>query len=117
MITLTLQREKRRTEGTRKSKRQAKKSKKQPEKVIVQNSPEDDLEESEQPASGSELDVNRQDDEENEQPSARSEPDVNTQEVEGSEDSQPDEDRNTDTKGKGTQKADPVNRSFAGNDK
>nr|GMD40669.1 cyprosin-like [Ipomoea batatas] len=53
----------------------------------IQNSPEDDLEESEQPASGSEPDVNRQDDEENEQPSARSEPDVNTQEVEGSEDS------------------------------
>nr|GMD54168.1 hypothetical protein Iba_chr11cCG9570 [Ipomoea batatas] len=76
----------------------AKKTPTKREKVIVQNSPEDDLEESEQPASGSEPDVNRQNDKESLQPSARSEPDVNNQEVEGSEDSQPDEDRNTDTK-------------------
>nr|GLL17232.1 hypothetical protein CTI12_AA434990 [Ipomoea trifida] len=54
-------------------------------------------EESEQPASGSEPDVNRQDDEESEQPFARFEPDVNTQEVEGNEDSESNEDRNTDT--------------------
>nr|GLL42144.1 uncharacterized protein LOC109155623 isoform X3 [Ipomoea trifida] len=66
-------------------------------RLYVQSSPEDDLEESEQPASGSEPDVNRQDDEESEQPYARSEPDVNTQEVEGNEESESNEDRNTDT--------------------
>nr|GMC93856.1 uncharacterized protein LOC109171666 [Ipomoea batatas] len=66
-------------------------------KVIVQSSPKDDLEESEQPRSGSEPDVNRQDDEESEQPYARFEPDVNTQEVEGNEDSESNDDRNTDS--------------------
>nr|GLL41965.1 uncharacterized protein LOC109191529 [Ipomoea trifida] len=88
---------KRQTEGTRKSKRQAKKTKKEPVKVIVQSAPEDDLEESEQPPSGSEPDVNRGDDEESAQPSAGSEPDVNTQEVEGNEDSESNEGRDTDT--------------------
>nr|GLL37358.1 uncharacterized protein LOC109155335 [Ipomoea trifida] len=88
---------KRQTEGTRKSKRQAKKAKKEPVKVIVQSAPEDDLEESEQPPSGSEPDVNRGDDEESAQPSAGSEPDVNTQEVEGNEDSESNEGRDIDT--------------------
>nr|GMC80440.1 rac-like GTP-binding protein 5 [Ipomoea batatas] len=88
---------KRQTEGTRKSKRQAKKTKKEPVKVIVQSAPEDDLEESEQPPSGFEPDINRGDDEESAQPSAGSEPDVNTQGVEGNEDSESNEGRDTDT--------------------
>nr|GLL21544.1 uncharacterized protein LOC109154771 [Ipomoea trifida] len=74
-----------------------KRQKKEPVKVIVQSEPEDDLEESEQPPSGSEPDVNRGDDEESAQPSAGSEPDVNTQEVEGNEDSESNEGRDTDT--------------------
>nr|GMC80060.1 ulp1 protease family, C-terminal catalytic domain-containing protein [Ipomoea batatas] len=61
------------------------------------SSPKDNLEESEQPPSGSEPDVNREDDEESAQPSAVSEPDVNTQEVEGNEDSESNEGRDTDT--------------------
>nr|GMD31035.1 hypothetical protein Iba_chr09aCG12720 [Ipomoea batatas] len=55
-----------------------KKSKLHPKKVVVENSPEDDFEESEQQT-------------------GRSEPYVNSEYIECSEESQPDEDRNTDT--------------------